>query len=430
MQEYYFEPVKKLPVYGRYDVVVAGSGPAGFGAAYAAAKAGVKTLIVEQGSSIGGISTAGLMSHWVGTADSKVYREVLEREKSDNEEFYADSYNLRFIDNERLKSVYLEMLNEVGAEILFYTFASGAIKEGDRAKGLIIENKSGRQVVYADVIIDATGDGDVAYKLGAEYTLGRETDGKMQPATLMFKVAGVDTKRAVYLGSFESTYETEKGELQALAKKHLPAPAGHVLLMQNPVPGVVTVNMTNAIDVNGTDTKSITDAEILCRKQMSAIEKFLREFVPGYENCYIITSASLIGVRETRHFVGKYTITKEDIYTARQFPDWAVRGAYFNFDVHSLTGSGLDETGVQHQFEQKDTYTIPYGCLVPKTVKGLLLAGRCISGTHMAHSNYRAMPICLAMGEAAGYAAALASKRAITPDELSVEDIQRYIINN
>ena len=428
MKDVYKEQAREIGVYGRYDVVVAGSGPAGFGAACAAARAGAKTLIVEQGNCIGGISTAGLMSHWVGTADSKIYREVLQREKNGNEAFYSDPFNLRFIDSERLKSVYLEMLAEAGAEILCYTFVSGAIKEGNCAKGLIIENKSGRQAVYADVTVDATGDGDVAYKLGAEYKLGRETDGKMQPVTLMFKVAGVDTGRAVYLGSFESEYQTEKGELQALAKEHLPAPAGHVLLMQNPVPGVVTVNMTNAVDINGTNAASVTQAEILCRRQMSAIVRFLREYVPGYESCYIISSASLIGVRETRHFVGKYTITQEDIYSARRFPDWAVRGAYFNFDVHNLTGSGLDETGVQHKFAQKNAYTIPYGCLVPKTIKGLLLAGRCISGTHMAHSNYRAMPICLAMGEAAGCAAALASRRKLPPDELPVEDIQRMLV--
>ncbi len=424
MQKTYLEHSKEIPVYGYYDVVVAGSGPAGFGSAYAAAKAGAKTLIVEQGNCIGGIATAGLMSHWVGKADSKLYREILQREKNDNAEFYSKPENLKFIDNERLKGVMLEMLLEVGAEILFYTFASDAIKEGDRAKGIIIQNKSGRSVVFADVIIDATGDGDIACKLGAEYNVGREADGKMQPATLMFKVAGVDTNRAIYIGCFEDTYQTEKGDLQTLAKKYLEAPAGHVLLMENPVPGIVTVNMTNAINVNGTDAKSITDAELLCRKQMSAIEKFLREFVPGYENCYIISSASLIGVRETRHFVGKYTITKEDILEARQFEDWAVRGAYFNFDVHGITGSGLDVTGVQKKFDQKNTYTIPYGCLVPKTIKGLLLAGRCISGTHMAHSNYRAMPICLAMGEVAGTAAALASKRGITPDELPIADLQ------
>ena len=161
---------------------------------------------------------------------------------------------------------------------------------------------------------------------------------------------------------------------------------------------------------------------------MYAIESFLREYVPGYENCRVITSASLIGIRETRHFVGKYTLTEDDIYSARQFPDWVVRNAYFNFDVHGLTGAGLDATGKQAAFEQKNGYTIPYGCLVPEKVRGLLLAGRCISGTHMAHSNYRAMPICLALGEAAGTAAALAVKQGILPDELNVSDIQKELV--
>ncbi len=427
--EFYVEKERKLPVYGSYDVVVAGSGPAGFGAALAAARAGAKTLIIEQSSCLGGTSTAGLMSHWTGNVDSRMYREVLARSMAANGKAFSEEDEDKInIDSEKLKGIYLEMLTEAGADILFYTFVSDAINENGVAKGVIIENKSGRSCVYAKVIIDGTGDGDVAYKLGAEYFVGRETDGKMQPATLMFKVAGVDEARAVLIPSFETRYPTPKGELQALAKEHLPSPAGHVLLYKNPLPGVVTVNMTNCIDIDGRDTASLTKAEIVCRKQMYAIEAFLREYVPGYENCYIITAASLIGIRETRHFIGKKQMNEKDIVAATQFSDWVVRDAYFNFDIHNMSGASLDETGVQKEFTQTKGYTIPYGCLVPKDIKGLLLAGRCISGTHMAHSNYRAMPICLAMGEAAGYAAAIAVERGIMPDEVPVEDIQKKLV--
>ena len=133
--------------------------------------------------------------------------------------------------------------------------------------------------------------------------------------------------------------------------------------------------------------------------------------MPGFEQCYPISSASLIGVRETRHFEGLKTITEEDIRAARVFEDWAVTKAHFNFDVHNLTGSGLDETGEQRHFKQSKGYTIPYGCLVPKTKDGLLLAGRNISGTHKAHSNFRVMPICANIGQAAGTAAALCAQQ-------------------
>jgi hypothetical protein len=135
-----------------------------------------------------------------------------------------------------------------------------------------------------------------------------------------------------------------------------------------------------------------------------------------------------MGIRETRHFEGEYTLTGEDILASRQFDDWAVRGASFNFDVHNLTGAGLDETGMQAKFPRIAGYSIPYGCLVPKAVENLLLAGRCISGTHIAHSNFRVMPICANIGQAAGVAAALSVKNSVTPRALPVAKLQEALI--
>lgn len=287
---------------------------------------------------------------------------------------------------------------------------------------------SGREAVLAKTVIDATGDGDVAAKAGVPYFLGRETDGLMQPVTIMFKVAGVDYERAVFPGSFETTVETEKGELQALAKEKLPFPAGHVLLYRTSLPGVVTCNMTNAIGISGVDADDLTRGEMICRSQMEAIVGFLREYVPGYENCCQISSASLLGVRETRHFKGMYTLTQQDILNRASFEDWVVREARFNFDVHNLTGASLDKTGVQKHFPKDNSYEIPYRCLIPQGVEGLLLAGRCISGTHMAHSNYRVMPMCVVMGEAAGYAAALSVKQGKSVAEVAAADIQALLL--
>ena len=130
-----------------------------------------------------------------------------------------------------------------------------------------------------------------------------------------------------------------------------------------------------------------------------------------------------MGIRETRHFKGLYTLNENDILTAREFDDWVVRGAHFNFDVHNLTGAGLDKTGVQHKWTQNKGYTIPYRCLVPEKVDGLLLSGRNISGTHIAHSNYRVMPICVGIGAAAGVAAAVSVLRSVHPREISAAEI-------
>ena len=316
------------------------------------------------------------------------------------------------------------MLKDANVDVLLYTFVCGVVMEGDQLTGVITESKSGRRVFRSKVVVDGTGDGDVAAFAGVEYHKGRESDGKMQPTTLMFKVAGVDMSRAVLLGSFESTYQTEKGELQALAKEHIPYPAGHLLAYKSTLPGIVTCNMTNCTDIDGTKAEDLTRAEIVCRSQMPAIVKYLREFVPGFENCYIISAGSMMGVRETRHFKGVYTLNENDILTAKVFDDWVVRGAHFNFDVHNMTGSGLDATGVQKHWTQPKGYTIPYGCLVPEKINGLLLSGRNISGTHIAHSNYRVMPICVGIGAAAGAAAAAAIKKGVQVRDIKGEELQ------
>ena len=408
------------------DVLVLGSGPSGFAAAYSAAKNGAKVILVEQSGDVGGISTSGLMSHWTGSCGSPLYYEILKRTSENNEgEFKNRITNL--IDPEKLKTLYLEMLSEVGCKVMLYTFAEDAICDGDKILGATVINKSGRTDIYAKITVDATGDGDIAARAGAEFILGRESDNKMQPATLMFKIGGVDYDRAVFLGSFESTYETPKGELQALAKEQIPYPAGHILTYESTLPGVVTCNMTNAIDIDGTNADDLTRATLTCRKQMDDIVRYLREFVPGYENCYIISSASLMGIRETRHFKGKYTLNEQDILEAKVFHDYVVKDAYFNFDVHNITGAGLDKTGVQKHFSQEKGYTIPYRCLLPEIKENLLLCGRNISGTHIAHSNFRVMPICVGIGEAAGVAAYISAVQNRNLNDIDAEEIRKII---
>lgn len=423
----YTEKERSLPVAGEYDVIVCGSGPAGVCAAVKAGRMGMKVLVIEYFGSVGGMSTSGLMSHWTGSVRSNLYTEILTRMADENEGEKRGKITNQ-IDPEKLKGIYLDMLRDAGADILLYTFVCGAIVEDGAVKGVITESKSGRRAFTAKVTVDGTGDGDVAAYAGVPYEKGRESDGRMQPCTLMFKVGGVDKSRMVLLGSFESTYETEKGELQALAKAHIPYPAGHLLVYDNPLPGIITCNMTNCTEIDGTKAEDLTRAEIVCRSQMPAIVKYLREYVPGFENCYIVSAGSMMGIRETRRFKGEYTLNESDVLEARVFDDWVVRDAHFNFDVHNLTGAGLDATGVQHKWTQKKGYTIPYGCLLPVGINGLLLSGRNISGTHLAHSNYRVMPICAGIGEAAGAAAALAVRSGTDPRDVAASDIQKELI--
>jgi hypothetical protein len=393
---------------------------------------GANTLLIEQSGAVGGVATTGLMSHWTGATEGPLYEEILQRAQDTERDwnYYGDKilHAKRIINPEKLKLVLLDMLAEAGVKLQLYTFASDAIMDGDRISGIITESKSGRLAILAKVIIDATGDGDIAAKAGAEYIKGRETDGKMQPTSIMFKVAGVDMARAVFPGEFEDDFEVPAGKLQQLGRQRLPAPIGHVLLYPSTWPGVVSVNMTNSLNVDGTQIADVTRAEYECRRQIPLIVAFLRQYVPGFEQCYLLTTASQIGIRETRHFVGEYTITEQDIEEARIFDDWIVTRAHFNFDVHNISGAGLDATGRQKDFTQQKKYTIPIGCFIPRKIDGLLLAGRNISGTHLAHSNYRVMPICVNMGQGVGVLAALSVRQHKQPRQVAVKDVQNILL--
>lgn len=420
------EPARETPVADEVEVLVVGAGPAGIGAALAAGRCGVKTLLVEQFNCVGGMATSGLMSNFSGSPTSPFHRELIEAMEAHPAGRSADCppNNAHAIRHEALKSVLLRKLDEAKVGLRLYTFACDAIMEGTRIRGVVCESKTGRRALLAQVVIDCTGDGDIAARAGAAYQLGREGDQVCQPVTLMFRIGGVDYRRAVFPASFESYLEIPKGEIQALGKAHLPFPAGHVLLYRTALPDEVCVNMTNVIGIDGTQAEDLTRAERVCREQMDAIVLFLREYVPGYEACFLVAAAQGVGVRETRHFKGVYTLTAEDIVEARVFDDWIAARNAFNFDIHNTAGHGLDANGAQREFRSKGEYTIPYRACVPEKIDGLLLAGRNISGTHKAHSNYRVMSICLNMGHGVGTAAALAVQDGVLPRDVDVSKVQ------
>ena len=426
----FIRETNEIPKIADVDVLVCGAGPAGIGAAIMAARNGASVMLVEAMGCLGGIATAGMMSHWGGRSSSKIMPEIwdLSYEKSKDIGWTEENgCRKNAIYHEIQKIVLEEMVEKENIKVLYYTHVCKAVVENGEIIGVIVENKSGRGFIKAKRVIDSTGDGDVAASAGVPFTKGREEDGRMQPCTIMFNVGGVDFKRAVFPPSFETLVPTEKGELQALAKEILPFPAGHVLLYRQPMPGTVCCNMTNAIEIDGTNAESLTKGVFTCHSQIIPIVKFLREYVPGYENCWLMSSAQLIGIRETRHFEGLETITRDDILEAKFHENWAVRRAWFNFDVHNLTGASLDKTGVQHGWKQKNDYTIPYGCLLPKNVEGLLLSGRNISGSHMAHSNFRIMSVCIALGEAAGVAASLSIKQNKKLRDINIKELQEIV---
>jgi hypothetical protein len=337
----------------------------------------------------------------------------------------ATGYVVPF-DPEWFKLVALDLLDDAGVQLLFHALASGIVGEG-AVGGVVFETKSGPLVIRAKVTVDCTGDADVAVQAGTPTKVGR-ADGLVQPMTLMFRMA--EFQRA----AFEAYVKEHPGEWrgvhglwdlvrQATAAGELKLPREDILFFATPHEGEVSVNSTRVTRVLGTDVWDLSYAEWMSRRQMRQIAQFLRRYVPGFEKSYVLQSGVNVGVRETRRIVGDYQLTAADVLSARKFDDAIARGAY-PVDIHNPTGSGT----VLKRLPPGEAYDIPLRCLLPKNAEGLIVAGRCISGTHEAHSSYRVMPIVMATGHAAGIAAALAAKRNARPRQLPVSEVQRELV--
>jgi hypothetical protein len=403
----------------QYDVIVAGGGPSGTAAAVYAAKNGAKTLLVEREGAVGGMSTAGDINCWCGTASSGFFDTLfpLTSKKIDTRVVF---------DPELLKSVYLDMLLDAGVELLLHAVVTGAEKSGAGIKGLTAAGTGGTVTLEAGIFIDSTGDGDLAFLADLPFDVGREQDGLIQPGSLMFMLGNIDEDRAVYPG-FGTHPEYQSLMKQAVEEGKIPGPAGHIICIKGYQKGTAGINMTNVTGVNGTDLESLTRAEILARRQIPGIVEFLCKNLPGYENCYVISTGTRIGIRESRRFRGDFCLTQEHIQANTVFDDWVVSGADYGFGNHNLTGSGRDKSS-DTPYNHKG-YTIPYGCFLPTGIENLYLNGRNISGTHMAHSSYRVMPICMAMGQSVGTAAALAIKAGGNIRNMDIPKLQGVLIS-
>lgn len=417
----------------RYDVLVAGAGPAGMGAALAAAENGAQVLLVERSGFAGGMSTDGLLNVFCGSASSKLFGEI-------SRELVVRKGHRQVYDGEELKAFYLDKLSQWGVDCRFHTLIAGCrmAGEGPSGAGLSAARPSAdapagerrlaavtcfgpagtAEELSASVYVDATGDGALAALAGVGYTVGREEDGRTEPMSLMVRLGGVDDSQAVY-PTFGTHPDLEERAREAVQAGEILPPAGHVILIPDKHPGIACMNMTNAIGLVGSDPEARTRAELQCREQLPGLLRFLRQQVPGYRDAFVLSTAAYTGVRESRHFDGEYCLTQEDIQDNRIFDDWCVSRAKYGFGAHNPDGSGK----AAGNRAVDGCYTIPYRCLLPRGVENLLLAGRCICGTHTAHSSYRVMPICMAIGQAAGTAAALSlasegTVRQVDPSQL------------
>ncbi len=402
-----------------HDVIVAGGGTAGVAAAVAAARNGADTILIERYGFLGGTMTAGLVNPFMTFHAGKeqiikgIFQEIIDRLKD------MDGYDekTKAFDNEVMKIVLDQMIKETGVKLLLHTYIADAlVTKGNAIRGVEAYNKSGRQAVLGRVIIDATGDGDVAVMAGAPYEKGREEDGLTQPMTLNFRMGGVDVERMPSREKINKLFE------EAKAKGEIKIPRENVLYFLTTRKGEIHFNTTRIVKVDGTKADDLTYAEIEGRRQMVELIKFLKEKVSGFENAYLMMSAVQVGVRETRRIIGEYVLTGEDIVKARKFSDVIARGSY-PIDIHSPTGEGT----IIKRLPPGESYDIPYRCIVPKKVENLLIAGRCISCTHEAQAAIRVIPIVVAIGQAAGTAAALAAKLHVSPREMDVSLLQETL---
>lgn len=433
------------------DVVVIGGGPSGFAAAVASARNGAKTLLIEESAMLGGMSTSALVGPFSTCYDSEaeeqivkgIFDELCTRLENMGGAIHPSkvmgstpysSYHKRSFDHvtpylsEYVALCMDEMCEEAGVDILLFTKVCDTIvSESGKIDYLILSQKEGLSAAKAKLYIDCTGDADVAYKAGVPFTKGDDR-GAMQPGTLFFEVGNID--RDKYLEQLESQKETLDISFQNCYSWYVSdarkagkwnIECNEIENYEQNIPGRFKINTSRIMNVDGTSSKSMTIAQMEGRRQVQQIVSFMKEYLPGCENMQVLQIASRIGIRETRHIQGKYTLTVEDVMHRAIFDDQICVYGYA-VDLHSPDGSA----GV---FSPVDRYySIPYRCLQPVGCDNLLVAGRSISGTSMAASSYRVMPCAMALGQAAGTAASIIIKEKLENTDVNVKELQKILV--
>ncbi|MBN1686666.1 MAG: FAD-dependent oxidoreductase [Spirochaetales bacterium] len=455
-------PISKLR---KRDVIIAGGGPAGIIAAIAAARNGADTLLIEQNGYVGGTAAMGLpMLSFHNNRGEQIVAgipwELITRLKEMDEAvvvrmaggsssagagggaqrnalykggsvYAAMSVPVR---PEAFKYAAWKMLEEAGVEVLLYTYVTRVVSTGGKVTGIVLENKSGRQRVDGKCIVDCTGDGDVAALSGAPFEKGRSADGVTQPLTMLFVLGGIDLDRAEAEGvavrrnmevvdspvwqSFYRKYDIRLDRWKDRLLKDFPRSGvdkGFILRYWGD--GVCYGgNMLHVPYYDASKGEELSRAVVEGRNLVWNLVRFMRENVPGFDRVHLVNTYN-IGVRESRRITGHYLLTYEDVIEARRHEDDIALNGYF-VDIHDYDGSWFHLPDRGTQIKDYGSYGIPYRCLLPQSVDRLLVAGRCLSTSHEAHASARVMGTCMAMGQAAGTAAALSVRGRTTPRAL------------
>jgi len=451
----YLEKARELPVSREIEVLVAGGGTAGAVAAIAAARNGARTLVIDQWGFLGGTQSGALVTpmmpvHLGGQSLVKgIHEEINQRLLKTGDAARFSDGNTGWYNPEMLKFVLEEMVLEAGAEILYHTWISDAIVEGRVVRGIIVENKSGRAAIFAERTIDCTGDADVAAKAGVPFQSGRPEDGVNQPMALRFLLGNVNLRKAtdffLSLGRTEVTERPERPNeplmttAQVWGKSWPLEPLFRKAVQEGVLreedgdyfqiftvpgrPGEVAFNCPRlAPPTAGIGAEALSYAQVEGRRRIRRLLAFCRTYLPGFEQAYLVMTAPMVGVRDSRRTVGDYVLTAEDILQARKFEDAIARNNY-PIDIHRAGQSGAALT----YLKPGEYHEIPYRCLLPRNVENLLVAGRCVSATFEAQASIRVQAPCRAMGQAAGTAAALSVRRHLPPRALNGVELRRLL---
>ena len=410
-----------------YDLIVIGGGLSGVAAAVSAKRQGLNALLVERMGCLGGAmahcSVYPFMRHALKRPDGSdirvlsagIFAEMCRRHRE-----IGGASAERGWQPELFKIILDDMVREAGVDVLFHTQLIGAVTEGRRVKTVRLAAKSEILEMSADFFIDASGDGDLIAFAGCDFQMGRESDNLCQPMTTCFRLGGVDLEK----------YHEDKPRLQEIYKQwqaegKLRNPREDILTFEKLGEGILHLNSTRVIKHDATDAFSLSAAEIEARRQVLELYQFLCANSEAFANSFVISIAPEIGVRESRKLRGVHVLTAEEMKNCVDFEDSVALGNY-KIDIHNPEGGG---TYIVH-FGPDEYYRIPYRSLLPKETDNLLVAGRCLSAEHEAHSAVRIMPICACLGEAAGIAAAEALHTGKTAHTLDVAAVQATLVAN
>lgn len=422
------EPGRDLPVAGSYDVIVCGGGPAGLIAAVAAARNGAKTLLIERYGFVGGMSTSALVTpisefrHFGKQHIGGIPFELLQRAAElGGADVTLESGNFP-VNDEIMKLAAQRLLLESGVTLLYHTWFSDCVTEGNRVTHVIVQNKAGRIAYQASVFVDCTGDADLVRAAGFPTTKGDV----LQPATLWFQLGGVDTDALDHLfrdavDGMLPVSQVIRGRLLELNER------GEIPIFGGPWinkffhDGMVSINVLREA-TDASDPEWFTRTECSLRENLQLIIDVLRREFPEFRDCWLAKSGIQTGVRETHHIVGIYKLQRDDILVPKAFPDTIAKGAHV-IDIHSSNSNEQDGLLVPRQ-----EYNIPFRCLVPQGSINLVTAGRCLCADGSGFGSARVMATCMAMGQGAGTAAALSFRHGYSMSTMDFTQLRKSLI--